>query len=57
MLVMQAVMEKLDLNWAWYTGHSVALSKGEELRMLKLNEQSSRIGALLEQDISDIFKA
>lgn len=57
MLVMQVAMEKLDLNWTRYRVHSVALSWGDKLGMLKLNERSSRISVLLEQDIFDIFKA
>lgn len=37
-------------------GHGVALSWGYEMRMLKVNERSSRIGALLEHDIFYIIK-
>lgn len=37
-------------------GQGVTVSWGDELRMLELNEWSSRIGVLLEQDIFDIIK-
>lgn len=48
--MIQVAMEKLDLNGRWCRGHSAALSWSDELRMLKLNKQSSRIGVLLEQN-------